>query len=158
MPIPAVAGFGKAAQPLGVAADRADGLAQGKKRAQAGRGTAAEVPALKRDEYRGVPVRLHRKMTGRPQRKANPCRVRVRWMRSRQRGLDACRLGESLWIHERRAQLAITFAADCGGGRLRARQQGFEGAEPPAFLLQAPLRARAARRSKSPGPVPSGGP
>jgi len=43
MPIPAFAGFGKAAQPLGVAADRFDGLARGKKRAQAGSGTAAEV-------------------------------------------------------------------------------------------------------------------
>jgi len=43
VPIPAVAGFGKAAQPLGVAADRFDGLAQGKKRAQGGSGTAAEV-------------------------------------------------------------------------------------------------------------------
>ena len=44
MPIPAVAGFGKAAQPLGVAAGRFDGLAQGNKRAQAVSGTAAEVP------------------------------------------------------------------------------------------------------------------
>jgi len=43
VPIPAVAGFGKAAQPLGVATDRFDGLAQGKKRAQAGSGKAAEV-------------------------------------------------------------------------------------------------------------------
>lgn len=43
MPIPALAEFGKAAQPLGVAADRFDGLAQGNKRALAGSGTAAEV-------------------------------------------------------------------------------------------------------------------
>lgn len=46
MPNPALAGFGEAVQPLGVAADRFEGLAQGSKRAQAGRGTAAEVPGV----------------------------------------------------------------------------------------------------------------
>lgn len=65
MPIPALAGFGKAAQPLGVAADLCDGLAQGMKRAQAGSGTADEVRIMKeRKNYRGVPGTLHRKMTG----------------------------------------------------------------------------------------------
>ena len=43
MPLSAVAEFGKATQPSGVVADRFDGLAQGKKRTQAGSGTAAEV-------------------------------------------------------------------------------------------------------------------
>jgi len=46
----AMAGFCKAAQPLGVAADRFEGLAQGKKRAQAGSGTAAEVPRVDADK------------------------------------------------------------------------------------------------------------
>jgi hypothetical protein len=65
MPNPAKAGIGKAAQPLGVAADRFDGLAQGTKRAQAGSGTAAEVRSMKeRDNFHGVPGRLHGKMTG----------------------------------------------------------------------------------------------
>ena len=36
---------GEAAQPSGVAADRCEGLTGGKKRPQAGSGTAAEVPA-----------------------------------------------------------------------------------------------------------------
>jgi hypothetical protein len=44
MPIPGLAGFGKAAEPLGLAADRFDGLAQGTKSAQAGSGTAVAVP------------------------------------------------------------------------------------------------------------------
>jgi hypothetical protein len=62
--VPAGRQVGKATQPLGVVADRFDGLAQGMKRAQAESGTAAEVPGMKRDDFRGVPGTLHRKMTG----------------------------------------------------------------------------------------------
>lgn len=54
MSIPALAGFGKAAQPLGVAADRFDGLAQEKKRGQAESGTADKVPPSDKRGFRGV--------------------------------------------------------------------------------------------------------
>jgi len=77
------------------------------------------------------------------------CRVRVRWLRSRQRGCGRLPPGETVCTKDGGWTMANTFATDCGGGRHRARNRGFEGAEPPATLLQAPLRARAARRSKS---------
>jgi hypothetical protein len=128
-------------------ADRFDGLAQGMKRAQAESGTAAEVPHEKRDNFRGVLGTLHREMTGRPQRKANLCRVRVRRMRSSRRGSgNACRLGD----HRMDVFATVDSGDDVCGGRLRARNTGY--GVSPSFLLQAlyAREPRAAAKGSSP--------
>jgi hypothetical protein len=154
---------GKATQPLGVVADRFDGLAQGKKRAQAGSGTAALRAGVCVDEtssegtgddFHGVPGTLRSKMTGTTpaQSKLVP---RVRPMAAKQTaGLSgtpaACGYGLD---SEHAVGIAGTCSAmGCGGGRLRARNSGGRGGRPPAFFRRrSPAREpRAAAEATSP--------
>ena len=155
---------GKATQPLGVVVDRFDGLAQGMKRAQAESGTTAEVPHETRDNFRGVPGTLHRKMTGRPQHKANLCRVCVRRMRSSRRGSgNACRLERWFDRVNTDGSTDNVLRGDGGGGRLRARNRRGRGKLPPPCFAGAPPRAsRAPQRKQRAGPLggtirPNGG-
>ena len=119
----------------------------------AGRGSHA-VHGGKRKRFNGgVRERLARGL-GRPQRRASLRRPRGRRTRSGRRGSGRLPPGDTVCTCNNGRTFTVAFAADCGGGRLRARQRGFEGAEPPAFFSRrSPAREPRAEEKQRVGPL-----
>jgi hypothetical protein len=148
MPIPALAGFGKAAQPLGVAADRFDGPTQGEKRAQAGSGSGGQGAGHRKREPPRSPWQA-----AKPNARATPAR---RKLVPRVRPTDAERMA-GLWTPAawrygwHLQQRSVIDGGVCGGLRRRQASRaktGVRGGRAPRLLFTGALRARAARRSE----------
>jgi len=144
---------GKATQPLGVVAGSFDGLAQGRKRAQAGSGTAAEVRSMKERETTTAEslAKLHCKMTGATPAQSKPV-PRVRPTDAQQSAGLRKRLPpwDTVCIRNNRHESTDVLYDGMRRRQASRAKSGVWGV--PILPFAGTLRARAACRSKRPSP------